>query len=76
MISAIKAMEKASKIIGKKCNKICEYNKGSYLLLCGSDEDFYLMDKSTGKTRPMNPMEDFDTFIGALDHRVIYDFRK
>jgi len=76
MIGAIQTKDIILKKLGQDCKKVCDYDKDSYLLLVGKDEDFYLMNKKDGRYRPLNPLEDFSTFINALENKVLFDFKK
>lgn len=68
-----------SKYADLEADSAYEYGDKYYLFLAPTEgsmnEPYYIVDKYSGKSRYLNPLEDFDTFCDAMENRLIKKFK-
>ena len=71
MISINDAVNKVEKIVEEKAIKVCDYKSKYYLVVSKGETPFYIVDKSNGDSRFLNPLEDFPELINSIENRVL-----
>lgn len=74
MISINSAVKKVEKITEEKVKQVSEYKEKYYLLLVNGESPYYIVDKSNGDTRFLNPLEDISALSDSINNKVLKKF--
>lgn len=74
MISINSAVKKVEKITEEKVKQVSGYKEKYYLLLVNGGSPYYIVDKSNGDTRFLNPLEDISALSDSINNKVLKKF--